>query len=628
MSTALAERPRANGQQPPAPPPPLWGSTEIPIIIGTGEFGSGKTIFGLTICPGPDTLAYDQEGSSLTYKSIDFDHVDMSMELLRTYPNGFTPEQRFLWWREDAIARGKRGGRNGKYRVMMTDPVSEIEDGLADHVRKNITKFGLTSAQADKSPALFWGVMKREWKLTLDVLRTYFETIYATVHLRDEFSGGAPTGKREPKGKETLLELSSLFLWFDRKADKQGSVPAIPSASVLKSRLAHTAFLGGKLEIVPVLPPRLEEATPAAIRRYIAAPPDYSKLKKGERVQAEEFTEEAKLHLQAKIAADNAAAEQAKLSYIERMQQAAAKQAQLSQSTRPSHDATPQLAEKAAEQAAASTGGPVTEVQLASIKKYFGECFPGGAGLAEWVKPRLAAFGAAKASELTESQAESLICQLAEVLAEKKATAAAARGAELLAEKPNPDSARQLPVQTTSETPPDTVPFDGGNVPAEKPPVTETKPRIGGEPPAGPIMAGQVEQIKALLPLAYADNAECKAKFPMVLATYNAKRASDLDERQAFSVINSLTYLVGQRGGKVSALDPESPGTVTNDQLKRLGDLSERVGWTIEEQQRWLAQFGMANFRGLSARQADDRIEDLLKIELGFSGGLPKNSGG
>ena len=103
---------------------PLWGSIDIPIIVGTGAFSSGKTFFGISICPGPETLVMDQEGSSLTYRSVGFDHIDMAVELIKVHPNGFTPIQRWEWFQQEAIARGK----SGKYRVLVVDPISEIED--------------------------------------------------------------------------------------------------------------------------------------------------------------------------------------------------------------------------------------------------------------------------------------------------------------------------------------------------------------------------------------------------------------------------------------------------------------------------------------------------------------------
>jgi hypothetical protein len=108
------------------------------------------------------------------------------------------------------------------------------------------------------------------------------------------WQGDRPTGKRKPKGKETLMELASLYLLMERKADDKGRMPTKPAATVLKSRLVHARFdpASGDLDMVPCLPPRLPEATPAAIRKYMENPPDYSKLKKDELVREDKMTSE------------------------------------------------------------------------------------------------------------------------------------------------------------------------------------------------------------------------------------------------------------------------------------------------------------------------------------------------
>lgn len=415
MATAtIAESPQRQGS-----PPPLWGDIEIPIIVGTGEFGQGKTLFGLTICPGPETLVYDYEGSSLTYRSIGFHHVDMAAELLAKYPNGFTSEQRYLWWREDIVRRAK----SGKYRVGVIDPASEIEDGMADHLRKNITKYGLTQAQCDRSPALFWGVMKKEWKLLLDQLRNYFDTLYMTVHLRDEFKGGAPTGKREPKGKETLFELASLFLWFEREKNKKtGEVAAVPSATVLKSRLAKTIFVNDELQVVPVLPPRLPRATPKAIREYIATPPDYDKLAKAERIHEKELTEDERLLLQSQMAANQALAAQAELSLEEKRAQAAERMRNRPLPT-PSPDQSAEFAQRQTEKAEAAavehdnqpaepTEPTVSESLATEIRQLLADAFATREEAKEWVTTKLAAVGADRITSLSQSAAESMRAEL------------------------------------------------------------------------------------------------------------------------------------------------------------------------------------------------------------------------
>jgi hypothetical protein len=273
--------------------PSIWGDCPIPIIGLTGEFSTGKTLFGLTIDPGPRTIVWDNEGSSLSYKGIGFKHVDVADELRKKFGRReYKPRDRFTTWLENA-----RACEPGQYTVGMIDPASEIESGLVQFVEENPERFGYSAKQFEKSTALLFGAVKDYWEQILDDLRTRFQTLCFVVHMREEFKGGAPTGKREPKGKETLWQLASLFLKFERAPNTE-----IPSAVVLKSRVAKTEFVGGRLKIVNCLPDRLPEATPDAIRQYIITPPDFNNLKANERFQPETMTEDERLRLRAYIA--------------------------------------------------------------------------------------------------------------------------------------------------------------------------------------------------------------------------------------------------------------------------------------------------------------------------------------
>jgi len=528
---------------------PLWGDLEIPIIVGTGEFGQGKTIFGLTIAPGPETLVYDNEGSSLTYRSLGFHHVDMAEELLKKFPGGFTSLQRFEWWREDVLRRGK----TGNFRVCMTDPVSEIEDGLADYVKKNHAKYGCTANQFEKSPALFWGAMKKEWQQLLDHIRTLYETVYLVVHMRDEFRGGQPTGKREPKGKETLMQLASLFIEFEREKDKKGNVAAVPSAIVHKSRLTKFAMIDGEMTPVPILPPRIPAATPKAVRQYIATPPDYAHLTAGERAKDKEISEEDKLRLQAQISANNAAAAQADLSRLEKMQQQA-EAAAARKATAPvsAPDRAAEHAEATRERAANSAEGqtegqaeteqpaeptpflvsPELKGRIIALSQ---EAFDDIASMREWLTARLAAFGAPNVAGLLHSHAETVEIELLGMKSVRLQRVAAEKLAAGGTEG-DPCNARNQPVIAKLEQP-----------------TTET----------------------AAAPAA--------------------------------------------------AFDPEKPGSITPEQLLRMKDKSAAAGWGYEAQQTWLKERGCSTFRHLSARQADERLDELMKIELGFAGGVPGN---
>ena len=72
---------------------PLWPKS-IEVIGGTGEYESGKTTFGLTICPGPETLYYDFEKSGASYEAeLGFTRVDVPAEMQRRFPKGYTDSQ-------------------------------------------------------------------------------------------------------------------------------------------------------------------------------------------------------------------------------------------------------------------------------------------------------------------------------------------------------------------------------------------------------------------------------------------------------------------------------------------------------------------------------------------------------
>lgn len=293
-------------------PKPLWPNGQKLEIIGlTGEFASGKTLFGLTIAPA-QTLVFDTEKSCGPYEQLGFTRVDL------TKLSNLKPIELFeKWW------AGIKQIPIGKYRVGMLDTVSEIESGLADWVEQNPGEFGHTKGQYDKMEGLFWGDVKEFWKRILSDLASRFETFVFTAHLRNVWEGGRPTGKRSPKGKETLMELTSLYLHLERKADDKGRVADKPSARVLKTRLAYAAVdEAGDITIKPILPPYLHEATPAAIRRYIEQPADYAKLKKSELLPEERLSDDQRLTMQAGMAEANRDAEQAKLSRMELMRQA------------------------------------------------------------------------------------------------------------------------------------------------------------------------------------------------------------------------------------------------------------------------------------------------------------------
>jgi len=129
------------------------------------------------------------------------------------------------------------------------------------------------------------------------LLATKFVTFVFTVHLRQKYEGNAPLkGVYEPKGKETLIESASFYLWLERSPASE-----VPSARLLKTRLLRRDEKG---VIRSVLPPRIPVATPNGIRAYLTKPADFSNLKPEERYVKQELCEEDKLAM--RIAAANA----------------------------------------------------------------------------------------------------------------------------------------------------------------------------------------------------------------------------------------------------------------------------------------------------------------------------------
>lgn len=276
-----------------------WGSPmEIEVFGATGEFATGKTILGLSIAPGvhpeghpfagkPRTLYLDLEKSGATYGGTGCKRIDVPAELARLHGPNYTSKQVAEWF--NALPGQLQPGQ---YDVIVVDPVNDIESGEVDIVKSKPDAHGYTKNQFDRSVGLLMAAMKAHWKKLLMGYSNVCKCFFFTTHLRDQFKGGSPSGKREPRGKETLFELASLYLWLERAPDEKGVVSDKPSAIVLKQRLADTRMnAAGELEVVNLMPPRIPVATVQAIRQYIANPPDYSKLTAAERVIEKPVTE-------------------------------------------------------------------------------------------------------------------------------------------------------------------------------------------------------------------------------------------------------------------------------------------------------------------------------------------------
>jgi len=320
-----------------------------------------------------------------------------------------------------------RAIQSGRYRVLGIDTVSEIEDGLVDWVNTHPEEFGHTANQYRKMEGLLWGDVKSYWKRLLSEVMARCECLVFTAHMRQVWQGSTPVpGQRRPKGKETLKELASLYLLLDRKPKPgEPKAPAKPSGIVLdKMRLVH--FDRERQEMQPVLPPRLAEATPDAIRQYILQPPNYAKLRKGEQAVAEEMSEDERLAIQASIAENQAVAAQAELSRVELMKRAALEQAAAMQRSvasgvtvieppaQPILQPVPQTTilatepEGAQAEYSASTNALCNEGQTKTILGLLKEINPPP----EVVQRLLASRGVAKISQLSYQHAEELVVKL------------------------------------------------------------------------------------------------------------------------------------------------------------------------------------------------------------------------
>lgn len=289
-----------------------------------------NTKFGLNICPGyKTTLVYDFEQSSTSYEGeyarigAPFVRIDMQ-KMMHDYKRGneypfragYKPIDLFLVWLGHL-----RSVPAGLFRVIMIDPVTDLERGLTDWVNANPTAFGHTAAQYSMMSGIMWGDVKDYEKMILADITARCDTFYFTAHVGAEFSGKSPIpGKKKAKGKETLYELASLYLWFERLPDKDGNRPNVPAARVEKGRLEIAELVDGEVVSYSVLPPRLPVATPKAIREYFRNPAGKSKLSDAERLKEEVLSADDRLKLETAKAEAEAVSAQARATQAQAQQ--------------------------------------------------------------------------------------------------------------------------------------------------------------------------------------------------------------------------------------------------------------------------------------------------------------------
>lgn len=174
------------------------------------------------------------------------------------------------------------------------------------------------------------------------------------------------TSKDVPEGNKMLMRLTGLYLKLSRAANQKE-----PSAEFEKERLSDVFVEDGKLKIVPLMPPNLKVATVEAIRYYIQNPPNYAKLKVGEKAAPKTFDDQTRLDMEVGKAEAERDAEDSRLAQLKmraeilKLQQQAAAQAPVpsaSSITAPwdqitaQHQAKRKQQEEAAETAALEAG--------------------------------------------------------------------------------------------------------------------------------------------------------------------------------------------------------------------------------------------------------------------------------
>lgn len=311
----------------------LWPLPWPEIVIVTGPYGSGKSTFTLSTGAAPErTLVIDYEKSQTGFaQQVPITYVDMQSLLNEKFPQGY---QAIDLYRETLEVLDSV--EPGKYDVIVLDNASLLEDGLLAYVETHPQEFGHSSGQYANMTPLKWGDLKTKYSQLLTRWASKTRMIFIVVHLRDKWAGttvvkdayGKPI--QEPKGKETLDMLSSLFVWLE---PGPGGVPA---GRVLKCRTDRKVYvadpknppedipqrylkeLNGEPGVVsvPILPLRLPKCTWPAIREYMRQPADLSHPKAGEMPTEQQLSEDDRLKLRAIISqaeAEKAAVERLKI---------------------------------------------------------------------------------------------------------------------------------------------------------------------------------------------------------------------------------------------------------------------------------------------------------------------------
>lgn len=281
----------------------LWPLPVPEVVVVTGAPGAGKTTFAQTTGAVPQrTVIVDFEKSAVAdAQMLPFKYLDVQAELSRLHPNGYGLLQLYSF-----VVSYLDNLPPGEQDVIVLDNASPLEDAIAAYVEAHPEPFGFSPKQFQLMSGLKWGAVKNLYAQLLTRWVSKAKMIFVIVHLRDKFINNVPVKDpitqqimQEPKGKDTLEQLASLFLWLEP------GLGGVPAARVLKSRIAKKVWKdtpNPHLEVIPVLPERLPVCTWAAIRDYMRNPADRLNPKPEERVSQRELSDDERLILKARLA--------------------------------------------------------------------------------------------------------------------------------------------------------------------------------------------------------------------------------------------------------------------------------------------------------------------------------------
>ena len=184
----------------------------------------------------------------------------------------------------------------------------------------------------------------------------------------------------------------------------------------------------------PILPPRIPQCTPDAIRRYIANPPNFSKLEVGERLPDQSMSDDERLRMNAQIAENNRVAHESHLSAMELARQAMQQGRTMTATLQVAEaagagttgvDPTPSAIPTASSPAAAPQPAekPITQQQMLEILSVMKQFFPTGQAAMEWLQSN---YETTDPARLTGDQADNILVELLKRLADQKIAASQA----------------------------------------------------------------------------------------------------------------------------------------------------------------------------------------------------------